>query len=241
MFLVNTGADVSVLPNSASSRDMRSTTTKLYAANGSTIKTIGEKSINLDLGLRRDFPWSFITADVTTPIIGADFVRFYELLIDLRRNQLIENLTKLRSLLTAPTFSKVTQIKMFNANDPFADLLREFADITKLAPCGSSTKSTSGQPVFSRPRRLSPDMLTAARNEFNFLISLAYVVRLAATGQARCTWCGKATEPGDHAAIIVRLMPKLYPTDIRCHIYRILQATTISIVLFTKCRSTTML
>ncbi|XP_036320418.1 uncharacterized protein LOC118734919 [Rhagoletis pomonella] len=162
---------------SAKPYDIRPTATKLYAANGSAIKVVGEKRINLDLGLRRNFSWSFIVADVTTTIIGADFIRFYDLLIDLRRNRIIDNLTKLRSSLTAPTLCKATEIKTFDSTDPFADLLSECSEITKLAPHGFLTKSTvvhriltTSQPVFSRPRRLAPEKLTAARNEFNFLL-----------------------------------------------------------------------
>lgn len=90
---------MSVLPLTAKSQNMKSTSIQLYAANRAPIKVLGEKKINLDLGLQRIFEWSFLIADVTSPIIGADFIRFYDLLIDLRRDRLIDSVVQSRSLL----------------------------------------------------------------------------------------------------------------------------------------------
>ncbi|GFU86145.1 hypothetical protein TNCV_368031 [Trichonephila clavipes] len=39
----------------------------------------------LNLGLRRPFIWTFIIADVSSPIIGADFLKHFNLLIDLKK------------------------------------------------------------------------------------------------------------------------------------------------------------
>ncbi|VDL59796.1 unnamed protein product [Hymenolepis diminuta] len=55
----------------------------LAAASGSPIKTYGQKSVTLDLGPRRTFRWIFIFADVSKPIIGADFLCRFELLLNL--------------------------------------------------------------------------------------------------------------------------------------------------------------
>lgn len=73
-FLEDTGADLSVLPASYKS-NYRSTQFKLFAANGSSISTYGEKLLSLDFGLRR----ALVLADVTKPITGADFLRRYGL------------------------------------------------------------------------------------------------------------------------------------------------------------------
>lgn len=58
----------------------RISTYQLYAANGTTINTYGTINLELDLGLRRNFPWRFVIADVQKAIIGADFLAHYELL-----------------------------------------------------------------------------------------------------------------------------------------------------------------
>lgn len=51
-FLVDTGAEISILP--ASLRDKQASSEfKLYAANNTQIDTFGERRLDLDLGLRR--------------------------------------------------------------------------------------------------------------------------------------------------------------------------------------------
>jgi hypothetical protein len=49
----------------------------LCAANGSTIHTYEWLSLSLNLGLRRDFTWRFVVANVTHPIIGVDFLSYF--------------------------------------------------------------------------------------------------------------------------------------------------------------------
>jgi hypothetical protein len=48
----------------------------------------------LDFGLRREYSWHFVIADVTAPIIGSDFLCFYKLLVDMRNRRLIDSITK---------------------------------------------------------------------------------------------------------------------------------------------------
>ncbi|GBM53070.1 Transposon Ty3-I Gag-Pol polyprotein [Araneus ventricosus] len=69
----------------------------LYAANNTKIKTFGTKRLNLDLGLRRVFPFNFIIAEVSHPIIGADFLERFELLVDVKNRRLIDSVTTLKS------------------------------------------------------------------------------------------------------------------------------------------------
>lgn len=177
-YLIDTGADVSVLPLAAPTCDLRPTATQLYAANGTKIKVIGEKILKLNLGLRREFSWSFVVADVTSPIIGADFIRHHDLLIDLRRNRIIDNKTKLETKCTPNVQTISADIKTFDTTNPFAEILNEFSDITKLKSHGAQTNSTithrietTGQPVFARPRRLEPEKLQSAKKEFEFLMN----------------------------------------------------------------------
>ena len=50
-FLVDSGADISVIPTT---KKTKPTSLTLYAANGSTIKTFGTKNLTLDLGIRKE-------------------------------------------------------------------------------------------------------------------------------------------------------------------------------------------
>lgn len=173
VFLIDTGADVCVLPLATTSTyRLRPTETQLFAANGTQIKVAGEQIVKLNLGLRREFVWPFIVADVTSPIIGADFIRHHDLFIDLRRNRLIDNATKIESKCTSNDSGSSVQIKTFDNTNPFAELLSEFADITKLTQYGTRTKSAFCHHIETtgRPRRLDPDKLKAPREEFEFLM-----------------------------------------------------------------------
>ncbi|XP_055584858.1 uncharacterized protein LOC129737724 [Uranotaenia lowii] len=174
-FQIDTGADISVLPPTPREQLHPSPSHRLYAANGSPIQTYGTKRLQLDIGLRRPFVWIFTIADVKSPIIGADFLKHFDLLVDLKRNKLIDNLTNLQvnniNAASEPT------ITTFDVNSPFSDILKEFQDITILNMNHHPTKSntvhqiiTTGQPVFCRPRRLPPDKLKEAKEEFRFLM-----------------------------------------------------------------------
>ena len=73
-FLVDTGADVSVLP-SKFQKHAAPFNVELKAANGTSIKTYGCLTADVNIQrLRRDFRWKFVVADVTSPILGANFL-----------------------------------------------------------------------------------------------------------------------------------------------------------------------
>ncbi|UYV84003.1 hypothetical protein LAZ67_X000860 [Cordylochernes scorpioides] len=172
-FLVDTGADVSIIP--ATAQFKQESDYKLYAANGSEIKTFGVKILNLDLGLRRDFQWPFIIAKVKRGILGADFLFKYNILVDINKRKLIDGLTNLEIICEAiSTFEgSITTVK---ANSTF-DLIAQFPDITK--PLLFPTKLnhgvrhriiTKGQPKFARARQLGPRRLELAKQEFKFML-----------------------------------------------------------------------
>ena len=95
-FLVDTGAEVSVLPPSRTERRRQADHLTLQAVNNTSIATYGKKSLTLDFGVRRTFRWVFVIANVPHPIIGADFLRHFSLLVDMRSHQLFDALTTLR-------------------------------------------------------------------------------------------------------------------------------------------------
>lgn len=104
-FLIDTGAEVSVIPPSQSDR-LHKQDLVLQAANNTSITTYGRRSLTLlNLGLGREFQWIFIVADVKRPILGIDFLRHYALIVDVRRQQLLD----------APTQSKV---KVTTSSEP---------------------------------------------------------------------------------------------------------------------------
>ena len=123
--------EVSVLPPSLS--DQKHSPDKLTTAvDNTSITTYGKRSLTLNLGLRRSFPWIFIIAD-----------------------------------------------------NIYLKLVSEFPALTQVCSPGSPVKhevthhiETTGSPVSARPRRLAPERLRVARQEFDHIkcmvITLAY-------------------------------------------------------------------
>ncbi|KAK3873158.1 hypothetical protein Pcinc_021809 [Petrolisthes cinctipes] len=72
-FLVDTGAEVSVLPPSSTDTRSSKNGPPLTATNGSNIRTYGVHTIPLNFNSWR-FKWIFTIADVSQPLLGADFL-----------------------------------------------------------------------------------------------------------------------------------------------------------------------
>lgn len=178
-YLIDTGADISVIPVPTASK-LIPTGLQLSAANSSIINTYGNKILTLDLGLRRNFQWQFLIADVEKPILGADFLFHYKLIVDLAERILIDPLTNLTSngnLFKGPSTTLSVLIKP-SINEDIQKLLREFQNITIDSGLAKPVKhlithqiKTTGHPIFSKVRRLSPEKLIIAKKEFEFLLN----------------------------------------------------------------------
>lgn len=171
-FLVDTGADVSVIPP----RDKcisRVFSTKIYAANGTPIDTYGDRLITVDLGLRRTFQWRFCAANVSRPIIGADFIKHFGLMVDLKNRRLIDTSTDLtsRGSLTSPTIDSVSSLTRTSS---YSELLARYPEVISPTQPGRNSNctvvhhiSTTGPPVHEKPRRLPPEKAKAAAQSFS--------------------------------------------------------------------------
>jgi len=103
---------------------------ELYAANGSRITTYGFVTLQPDLGLRRAFPWRFVVANVRQPIIGSNFLTYYDLMPDMRRSRLKDVQT---GLLTTGSrcYQQATSIKAILETAGFHKIVTEFPNIIK--------------------------------------------------------------------------------------------------------------
>lgn len=72
-FLIDSSTSIFIIPGSRIDI-CKKVESNLYAANHTVIPTYGIKIIELDLGFRRNFRWSFIIAKLDTPIIGTYFL-----------------------------------------------------------------------------------------------------------------------------------------------------------------------
>ncbi|GFW35701.1 hypothetical protein TNCV_4435501 [Trichonephila clavipes] len=146
-FLVDSGADVSILPW---------TKTK---------------------GLRRPFQWPFIIAKVERGIIGADFLQKFQLLIDLHNRKLIDGVTNLSIKGEVATIQENNDLSTVNRASKYFNLLKLYPDLTKPNLVNRVVKHevkhhilTTGQPVYSKARQLAPDKLKLAKQEFQFML-----------------------------------------------------------------------
>ena len=124
-------------------------------------------SVSLNLGLHRKFQWQFIGADVKFPILGTDFLRHYGLLVDVSNNKLLDAISflstqglKTQVYLISPITSR-PQSKYHRILTEYQLLSRVTQDMNvKLS--ATHHIMTKGQPVYARPRRLSPEKLKIA-------------------------------------------------------------------------------
>ena len=171
-YLVDTGAEVSVYPASLQDRQTQHPSPTLSAANGTSIRTWGKRSISLALGPKRHYTHEFYIADVTRPILGADFFTTHGLAIDLRGRRLLslDNV----SILLQDTKPPLTLAGLgLPHQNRYSGLLQQFPEL--LTPCFQSSINKHGvehhivtraPPTHARAGRLDQEKLSAAKAEF---------------------------------------------------------------------------
>ncbi|CAE1286238.1 unnamed protein product [Acanthosepion pharaonis] len=131
LFLVDTGAQVSVVPPRVNTTTSESAYA-LCAANGTKIETYGQISLTLNIGLRRSFPWLFTVAQVKFPILGSDFLAHYNLAVDMSTPTLIDQTTQLTLTGMISTYASTKICAALPENNPLQHVLDKI-------PCAYNT------------------------------------------------------------------------------------------------------
>lgn len=182
-FLIDTGSDICVFPKHLVRERGRKTTYQLSAANGSVIDTFGTIELNLNLGLRRNFSWRFVIADVTKAIIGVDFLSHYKLIVDVGNQKLVDGLTNLSAVASIVKLDCCTlsvKVPNVDSNSRWHSILSQYPEITR--PAGTlgivkhhtkhHIRTTPGPPIACPPRRLAPQKLKLAKQEFEAMLAV---------------------------------------------------------------------
>ena len=182
LWLVDSGAVVSILPPTTQQRRIGPNGTKLSAANGSPIPIYGSVSKTLKIG-DQTFDFVFTVADVRQRIIGADFLAAHYLAPNIR-DALLLNLQDFSSLPAQHVHKENHSSINFVDENPCYKLLDSFPEI--LTPSFTLHEPihgvkhhipTEGPPVQARARRLDPEKLSVAKKEIEKLVDLGVCYR----------------------------------------------------------------
>ena len=181
-FLVDTGATSSIYPATRHDTHSRRSDVVLYAANGTPIRTYGTRKLCLHI-IGKKLEWEFVVADVKQPILGADFLCAHSLIVDVKGRRLVDANTFI-SLPLFHTTRSAERVQSISSTNEFRKLLDDFPSI--LIPTFSSPTTshgvyhfipTNGPPIHSHARRLPPDKLAIAKEEFRKMEEMGIIQR----------------------------------------------------------------
>ena len=175
-FLVDTGAQVSILPRSYLPRGCQPQPgpagQQLVAANGSPIKVYGTWTQGITFSNNHRFDHLFYVTDIKTAILGTDFLGAHGILVDVGGRRLLRNGTVCAN--AEPSQLGSVGVRLVNmSSDRYSAIMARYPDVTSPSPGPTPVKHnvthhivTKGPPVFQRPRRLTPGRASIARAEF---------------------------------------------------------------------------
>nr|VZI03201.1 unnamed protein product [Spirometra erinaceieuropaei] len=169
-FLVDTGAQKSVIPPTSADRLCPNPGLFLQAVNTSPSTTFDTCSLYLDIGLQVSFPLGLL--QISSPLC--------DLLVDCLQSRLHYKTTNLTvQSISSSDASRQLAVLDPEPENPYRQLLAKYIGLTRPNFSASVPPHdvvhhirTTGPPVFSRPRRLAPARPAAAKAEFEHRLQM---------------------------------------------------------------------
>lgn len=181
-YLVDTGAEVSVLPAAPQDIVPGAKGPELQGPSGAAIRTYGTRTVPVTVNTQ-SYDWTFVIADVSNALLGSDFLCAHGLMVDLQGRRLM-NSTTFQSTPLCHAVPRGAHVSTVLANNSQASLLAEFPNLTKPSFDTKTVKHgvehfipTAGPPVHSRARRLPPEKLLLAKAEFQKMEAMGIIRR----------------------------------------------------------------
>jgi hypothetical protein len=170
-FLVDTGSSYNILPHKSCALQAGPV---LWEANGRRIRCWGQKQAGLKLD-GTAYTWRFLLAGVKFPILGVDFLRQFQLLVDEVGGQLLPRHAGIAAVAAAPTCSSVAG--PVQPDCEFSALLQQFPAVAQPFSVSTTPHHCVEHHIVTRGR------LAAAKAEFDQILK-ARVVRHSSSGWA---------------------------------------------------------
>ena len=179
-FLVDSGADLSLLPATTADGGRHGHAPPLAAANGSAIQLFTRKTLQLHLN-GKTFASDFVIANIPSAILGTDFLRQHKLLVNMSNNFLIDT----NDYSTLPCSTVALQYRRISAAAQPCQFKKLLLDCPALTTPAFNTKipahgiqmhiPTTGPPVFAKACHLTPEKLEAAKREFALMEKMGII------------------------------------------------------------------
>ena len=158
-FLIDTGADISLLPADIFKADTRNVSRNLVSANGGHIQTFGSRTLTFRLGsFPKSFSWTFIIAQVRQPILGSDFLADAGISVNCKYNSLtLGDHTTHGS--PKGTEAKTNETRIHHLSMPCLEI------------------RTTREPIAQKARRISGKVPESVQTEYAELLKLGVIRR----------------------------------------------------------------